>query len=627
MTQLNLDLINKWPVFGWPLSSTSLSSYIVNSFDPDFVLDFKNSYYRKGGSGSTLSGSVTHARAGNATMVDSNGLLRYAPHNLYLNSSDTSTNSSFGITKTSDAAVSPDSTTTADLITPNTSYDRHLFQYSSSYSAGDGSTETYSFYAKSNGYNLIEVSQRNQGGGTVTKFDLSAVTATTTGGTEIFKSIEDVGNGWYRCSAVFITSSTRPYPAIEFLDTDGSQGFVPDGTSGIYFWGHQLEVNATPSTYVPTTSSAVYAPRVGHHIYDGSAWVNEGILHESEARTNLLTHSNDLTDSSWLRTQISTITANAGLSPDGTLNANKVVPNTLLGVHYTYKDFGAISTNVYSFSVYVASAGYGFATVSAGTNGSNDYYAVVVDLSNGTKTATYSSGTQTDKTCTVEAVGSFYRVTISGQGERYYVVGATNTGTYSSGVYGFNSFNGDGTSGILVYGAQLEAGSTPSSYIPTSGSTVTRAADTLTVPAANLPYSSTNMSIQMSGKMNYTDTNAVEAVGFFKWYLNSANRIVARLNTNGAKSGNIYTTGVGYGFADVYFPDINVPFNIAGRYTSAVTNLAMDGTAYTANTFGSASATLSTTDLNLGDIFMGTIGKFRMWDEDLTDAGIEEAST
>ena len=182
-------------------------------------------------------------------------LIEEARTNLYPNSSDTSANSSFGITKTSDSAVSPDGTTTADLITPDTSYPRHLFQYSSSYSAGNGSTETYSFYAKSNGYNLIEVSQRNQGGGTVTKFDLSAVTATTTGGTEIFKSIEDVGNGWYRCSAAHITSSVRPYPAVEFLDTDGSQGFVPDGTSGIYFWGHQLEAGAFPSSYIPTSSS------------------------------------------------------------------------------------------------------------------------------------------------------------------------------------------------------------------------------------------------------------------------------------------------------------------------------------------------------------------------------------
>jgi hypothetical protein len=188
-------------------------------------------------------------------------LIESARTNLYLNSSDTSTNSSFGITKTSDSAVSPDGTTTADLITPDTSYPRHLFQYSSSYSTGGGSKETYSFYAKSNGYNLIEVSQRNQNGGTITKFDLSAVTATTTGGTEIFKSIEDVGNGWYRCSAAYITSSVRPYPAIEFLDTDGSQGFVPDGTSGIYFWGHQLEAGAFPTSYIPTSGSTATRAR------------------------------------------------------------------------------------------------------------------------------------------------------------------------------------------------------------------------------------------------------------------------------------------------------------------------------------------------------------------------------
>ena len=47
---------------------------------------------------------------------------------------------------------------------------------------------------------------------------------------------------------------------------------------------------------------------------------------------------------------------------------------------------------------------------------------------------------------------------------------------------------GDGTSGLLLFGYQFEAGSTPSSYIPTAGAEVTRAADALTIPAANLPW-------------------------------------------------------------------------------------------------------------------------------------------
>ena len=54
-------------------------------------------------------------------------------------------------------------------------------------------------------------------------------------------------------------------------------------------------------------------------------------------------------------------------------------------------------------------------------------------------------------------------------------------------------YTGDGTSGIYIYGAQLEAGSTPSSYISTAGTTVTRAAEILDVAAADMPWPTPNV--------------------------------------------------------------------------------------------------------------------------------------
>jgi hypothetical protein len=47
---------------------------------------------------------------------------------------------------------------------------------------------------------------------------------------------------------------------------------------------------------------------------------------------------------------------------------------------------------------------------------------------------------------------------------------------------------GTPTGGVYINGVQLEAASTPSSYIPTAGATATRAAETLTIPAANMDY-------------------------------------------------------------------------------------------------------------------------------------------
>ena len=604
MTQFNLDLINKWPTFGWPLSSSTsiaaLSVYAVGGFDPKLALDFIGNTYRTGGADSTLANSVTHARAGHATMVDSDGLLKWAPHNLLTYSQDFSSwPTSPNVTITSNTIIAPDGTTTADSA---------VFDGNANARVEQGITQT--------GSRVLAVWMKVPSGTQgvyigFTSGDLSLVTVT---------------DQWVLYS---YESASGTYPRINCRDI-----------ATVHIWGahaYRRDLGGmannpdTSNSYVPTTTSAVYAPRVGHHVYNGSAWVNEGVHHESEARTNLVTNSNDLNASGWFKNN-ATVTLNAGVSPDGTSNANKFIPNIVSATHNAYMQKSLQnSASKHSFSVYVASAGYGFATVSNLGSTANDYYSVVIDLSNGTKTATYSSGTHTDKTCTVEDVGSFYRVTISGDGERYYLVGASDTGTYTPSLYGFKSFAGNGTSGILIYGAQVEAGSTPSSYIPTSGSTVTRAAETLTVPAANLPYSSTNMSIQIDGKMTYAGDGSSDR--FVQWGTQGGEEIRLVLEYGGAQTGSPTFIQRAGGVIDIlsdlnaYSPNTNVPFNIASRHGSTFINGAVDGTALTADTTPVALPDLSTTDLNLGYDFMGTIAQFRMWDEDLGDTGIAEAST
>ena len=357
-----------------------------------------------------------------------------------------------------------------------------------------------------------------------------------------YAAMRDLRNG----TSVFALS---PYiingfdPALVF---DFKGDYYKTGGATTTFSSAITHARASSATMVNASGTLVTVgnnvPRTGHHIYNGSAWVNEGILHESEARTNLLLNSGTLS------TQSATV-------------AN--VANTL------------------SFT------GTGTVTLS------------------GVSTAGPLVGTGT------------------GENNRVSLTFTPTAGTLTLTVSG------------TVTNAQLEAGSTASSYIPTAGTTATRAAETLTAPAANLPYDSTNMSIQMSGKMTYADTGLSQEVQPYRWELTGSNFIYASISTSSSRVGQVEfrqrqsTSGQDQvsSIINAYSPNTNVPFNIASRHGSTFINGAHEGTLLTANTTPTILPDLSATDLELGSTFMGTIGQFRMWDEDLGDTGITEAST
>ena len=342
--------------------------------------------------------------------------------------------------------------------------------------------------------------------------------------------------------------------------------------------------------------------RTGHHVYNGSAWVNEGILHESEARTNLVTESEAF--NTWTVGGGGSVTANQAVAPDGTTTADQAS-----GV--IYKPFNKLS-RTRTFSGYIKA---GTATTCQVRIDAPAENKVTFNITNGTVTT--NSGTSLDSYGIEDVGNGWYRAHITVTAAIVNVV-----------------FEPETSKTVFLWGAQLESGSTLSSYIATSGSTATRAAETLTVPAANLPYSSTNMSIQMDGKMTYSDNSQIAEVQFWRWVLNTQNYMEARLRTASTRTGEFQVVQESLnvqdfvtGPTDTYSEGTLVPYNIATRHGSTFLNGAIQGTALTANTTPVSLPDLSSTNLSLAPTYMGTIAKFRMWDEDLTDSGIAEAST
>lgn len=582
---------------------------------------------------------ITHSAASNATMVDSDGLLKWRPHNLLLQSEFASgwapyvaTNSNGAITESSAS------------------------NFQSVYQGGPSSVATWTFKCKmvpvGRNFGVLSIGP-STGTWAAATFDLvnGVVTKSDTAGAAVLEATSIVADGdGYICGiTVSGISATYVYVASSETGTTayasyGLPAFLGSGSVALnasmaHLYRSDLggmvavpaDARATPSatTYVPTTTSAVYLPRRGHHVYNGSAWVNEGLLHESEARVNLITYSEDFTNASWRLGGNAATPSISGIGPDGVTSATLFSDNSAGGtgpVNIDYLLTVATST-AYTASVYAKKDQLSFIKLVGITFTTPANGGVWFDLDNGTV------GTEeTGYSGFIEDAGNgWYRCSMT------FTTDAADT---SGRVYIYACENGssttvdlDGTSSIYIYGAQLEAGSTPSSYIPTAGATVTRAAETLTVPAANLPYDSTNMSIQMQGRMTYADTGVFTEVAPYQWRLDSNNRINLDLLTLSTRTGQFkFSQGSAGTFDSVdsatnaYSPGINVPFNIASRHGSTFINGAVDGVALTADTTPTALPDLSATDLQLAYDYMGTIKLFRMWSDDLADAGIAEAS-
>jgi hypothetical protein len=243
-----------------------------------------------------------------------------------------------------------------------------------------------------------------------------------------------------------------------------------DVSADILVWGAQSEpvtYQTTPGPYVATTGAAYYGPRFD---YDPVTLAPRGLLIE-EARTNLLTYSDDWSNAAWTKQQV-TITTNATLSPDGTANADKIVEDSSTAFHRAFQTITkAASAITYTYTVFVKAAER--TTASVFMQDSTVFAQVDINL---------LTGALSNIVGTVSATNfgnGWWRVSVSGTS------GTVTTALCMVASNNGGSFAGTAGFGIYAYGAQAEAGAFATSYIPTVASTVSRSADVALMTGTN----------------------------------------------------------------------------------------------------------------------------------------------
>ena len=465
---------------------------------PSLLLDFANS--------KTLDPRITFTRGSTATYWDGKTTAK-AEENLVRYSQNFNSGwGKVGVTVTVNDATAPDGTTTAAKIEITTT--GNYRGDTQTVSASTSTEYTASMYLKAGNHNYagLQIQSRLNGSyvATIGRNYIDLSDGSQIGSTVGTVTVTDVGNGWYRLTCTTTTASSGLNQITVLLDIADSGGNTAPSTpiasgSNLYAWGAQLEDRTSVTAYTATTSSPIvkYQPVLqtaasGEARFDHDPVTGEskGLLIE-EARTNINNTSEQL-GAGYNTTTNASALDNYGIAPDGTQTADLLVENTATAFHQIVQAYsGPTSGETWTYSVFVkrGNGSRHFAIRlrdSTGTKSSDDNKAIAYfDLGTGTVSSSTDAGDVTLVGSSIEDAGNgWYRCSISGYVSNMvasYMLNNFMTTSAGSG----ESYAGDGFSSMLIWGMQMEEGSFPTSYIPTSGSTVTRAVENASITGDN----------------------------------------------------------------------------------------------------------------------------------------------
>jgi hypothetical protein len=377
---------------------------------------------------------------------------------------------------------------------------------------------------------------------------------------------------------------------------------------------------STTGTYVGSDglikTAAANEPRFDHNPLTRESL---GLLVE-EARTNQALYSSDFSNAAWVEAG-TTKTANALAALDGTTTAALVVPTA---VSATHKIRQSVSTtdSALTFSIYLKAAGY--SRIALNEQAQIGASSAIINLADGTGA--------TSGTVVSNAGNGWYRVswssTFGAAIPKMFGVVVLPTGGSGENPNSF-TWTGNGTSGIYVWGAQLEAGAFPTSYIPTTASTVTRAADIASITGSNFSswYNNTEGTV-------FTDFRLEADRNGTRWAAQIGPTALTGPNSNviGKVETNLAYAETRDGSATQYSASRTFPSSRRAKIAYAIKNLshqaAFDGVLATAGTgtLGTPSNTVLLLGRNVAstEILCGTIARLTYYPTRLPDTTLQE---
>jgi len=493
-----------------------LNDYITRILCPNKLVD-------------RLSGELSWTRSTGATFINRHGQLKYSPSNYATNlfeDSEPVSGSVLGIQRCTYEGPLGQFPTSVQFDSAGTAYFYHAI------TSEIGKTYTVSIFVEMlNGRDIRGEDFHRSGYQCPFYLRVGAGDNKTTNVTHVEGNV-------YRVSRTFTCTSDATWSqgVMQYAGANAKWG-------GFRWTGFQMEESPVANAYIKTTTGSFPASGTSQIGISQAREEKQGWLFEG-AGTNHHPDSEDASSSVWWYAKSRDLELNTATAPNGTLTADKVIPNVGGKDGLTGSPFTNNLGEPVSVSGFFKEAGSPIIYL-GGKFGSE---SSVIDLSTGTLVFQQANVLSTR---IIKLPDSWYWVgvtyTFQNRIGNNHLYSGLNAVTKNYGVW----TEGNGVDGVYVWGLQYEKSPFPTSYIPTNGAAATRADDNVSIQTQGnhlgIGFDSA-MSLFMNFELQGISNNAVRLFtsdeahnGSARYHYAAIQQNYGRIQASYGGGGSLYT--------------------------------------------------------------------------------------